>query len=191
MATMDTSSPGATTRLDDASLITLYLVRGALAIVWAGVFATVSSSLTTPAIVLLILYPGIDVVASLYDARRNRGVDRIQLVNAVLSAIALVGVAVATNYDARAVLHVFGAWAIVSGLVQLAVVLRRRSELGPQWAMLVSGGVSTIAGVAFTVMAEATDPALTSLAGYAAFGGVLFVVSALLLRTDRRHMTNR
>ena len=55
----------------------LFLIRGLVAIAWAAVFATVSDSLTTGVSVaggiLVVIYPLIDVVASLIDARSERG----------------------------------------------------------------------------------------------------------------------
>jgi uncharacterized membrane protein HdeD (DUF308 family) len=168
-----------------AALRHLYLARAAVAVVWAVVFAAVASSLDGPTITLLVAYPAIDVAASLYDARTQRttGAATVQFLNAAISTAALVGLAIASAASSAAVLHVFGAWATVSGIVQLVVAVRRRSTLGWQWAMLLSGGLSTLAGVAFNVAAASDDPELGMLAGYAGLGGVLFLVSALLLRT--------
>jgi len=45
----------------------------------------------------------------------------------------------------------------------------------------VSGALSTLAGTSFVVSASAADPSLTGLAGYAALGGLFFLVSALRL----------
>jgi uncharacterized membrane protein HdeD (DUF308 family) len=78
------------------------------------------------------------------------------------------------------VLRVWGAWAVVAGLVQLLVAVRRRA-LGGQAAMIASGGLSVLAGVAFVLQAAGPDPSLRALAGYALLGGVFFGVSALRL----------
>ena len=55
----------------------VFLIRGLVAIAWAVVFAAVSDSLTTGVTVgagiLVVIYPLIDVVASLIDARSERG----------------------------------------------------------------------------------------------------------------------
>jgi uncharacterized membrane protein HdeD (DUF308 family) len=81
-----------------------------------------------------------------------------------------------------AVLHVFGAWAVVSGAAQVAVGLRRRGpELGAQWPMLVAGGLSFLVGVFYNIQAAGDDPSLDVLSVYATGGGVFFVVQALLL----------
>ena len=172
-------SPSAVTALRG-----LYLVRATAAVAWAAAFAAIANGLDGPTVALLIAYPAIDVVASLYDARtqRSSGATTVQHVNAAISAAALVGLAAASAASSSAVLHVFGTWATVSGLVQLFVALRRRGRLGRQWAMLLSGGLSTLAGVSFNVAAASEDPKLSVLAGYAGLGGVLFLVSALLLR---------
>jgi hypothetical protein len=53
--------------------------------------------------------------------------------------------------------------------------------MGGQWAMIASGGISTLAGASFAAQAGAADANLTSLAGYAFLGGVFFLVSALRL----------
>ncbi len=44
---------------------------------------------------------------------------------------------------------IFGGWALLAGLLQLAVGILRRQRLGGQWAMILSGLQSTAAGVAF------------------------------------------
>ncbi|CAM5723214.1 hypothetical protein SFUMM280S_07855 [Streptomyces fumanus] len=66
-------------------------------------------------------------------------------------------------------LRVWGAWAVVAGLVQLIVAVPRR-KLGGQWPMILSGGISVLAGGSFIASAGADDPALTSAVGYAVPG---------------------
>jgi uncharacterized membrane protein HdeD (DUF308 family) len=97
-----------------------------------------------------------------------------------VSAIAAVGIAVASAAGVADVLRVWGAWAIVSGLVQLLVGVARRS-MGGQWAMILSGGISILAGASFFRGATQEDPSLTTLAGYAVLGGIFFLVSAIRL----------
>jgi uncharacterized membrane protein HdeD (DUF308 family) len=83
------------------------------------------------------------------------------------------------------VLRVWGAWAIVAGLVQLIVAVPRRS-MGGQWPMILSGGISVLAGGSFIASAGAEQPALTSAIGYAVPGAIFFLLSALRLgRTSK------
>jgi uncharacterized membrane protein HdeD (DUF308 family) len=174
------------------SKLQLFLIRGLVAIAWAAAFAAVSDSLTTGvtagAGVLLVLYPLIDLVASLIDARSQHGsARRPLLVNAAVSAVAAIALGVAATGTVADVFAVFGAWAALTGAAQLLVALRRRAQLGNQWPLLLANGVSVIGGVAFILAAVAAkNPNLSMLAIYAATGGTEFVIQAWLL-ARRRH----
>lgn len=165
-----------------SALRRLYLVRFGFAVVWAALLFVMSKSLGPVSIALLVLYPLFDVVAAVVDARSSRagGAVRGLYVNIAISLLAAVGLAVAAGSGLPAVLWVWGVWAIVSGLVQLFVGVSRRGT-GGQWPMILSGGISVLAGSSFIVMASGADPTLANLAGYAAIGGIFFLVSALRL----------
>ena len=180
---------------DENRTLRVFLIRGVIAIAWAAVFATVAASLTTNvtvvAGVLLVLYPLIDAVATLIDARSQHGSARQWLlINAGTSTIAAVALGVAATRDVAVVFVVFGVWAAVSGAAQLVVALRRRAQLGNQWPLLLANGVSVIGGVAFIVAAAVGQPKLGMLAIYAATGGIEFVIQAWLLARRRRRLAN-
>lgn len=160
----------------------LYFVRFAFAIVWAALMFVTKSQLGPLGITLLVVYPLFDVAAAVVDARSSRaaGVARGLYVNIAISLIATVGLGIAGASGVPAVLRVWGAWAVVSGLVQLIVGVSRR-KMGGQWAMILSGGISVVAGSSFILGASAPDPALTNVAGYAILGGIFFLVSAIRL----------
>ena len=170
----------------------IFLIRGLVAITWAVVFAAVSNSLTTGvtvgAEVLLVLYPLIDAIASLIDARTQGGSARqLLLANTAVSTVTAIALGVAATGTVADVLLVFGIWAGVTGAAQLVVVLRRRAEFGNQWPLLLANGVSVIGGIAFVTAAiAANDPRLSMLAIYAATGGTEFVIQAWLLARRRR-----
>jgi len=171
----------------------LYVIRGLVALVWAAVFAAVSDSLTTGVTVaagtLLVLYPLIDVAASLIDARSQRGsARRLLLAGAAVSAATAAALAIAATASVADVLAVFGVWAVLSGMAQLVVALRRRAQLGNQWLMLLAGIGSVSFGIAYVIGATGTNPMLNMLAIYAAGGGIDFVVQAWLLARRRRHL---
>ncbi|MGW8543503.1 hypothetical protein ACWGM4_23710 [Streptomyces albidoflavus] len=166
-----------------AALRKLYFLRFAFAAAWAALLLTTAGTLTTLTAVLLVAYPLFDVgcaVADLRSARPGGRPVRGLYVNAALSTLTAAGLAVAATSGIPAVLRVWGAWAITAGLVQLAVGVARRG-LGGQWAMIASGGISTLAGASFVAQAGGADASLGALAGYAFLGGIFFLVSALRL----------
>jgi uncharacterized membrane protein HdeD (DUF308 family) len=165
----------------------LFLIRGLVAIVWAVVFATTSDSLTTGVGVLLVLYPLIDVVGSVIDARGQQGSARQLLeLNAAIGVAAAVALGIAATGDKGDVLAVFGVWAALTGGLQLAVAIRRRMFLGRQWPLLLAGAGSTLLGISFVIMAGGDDPPLRMIAVYAAAGGVEFAIQAWLLARRRQ-----
>lgn len=165
----------------------LYVIRFVFAAAWAALLLAVGPDLGAGARLLLFLYPAFDVAAAVFDARsaRTEGPVKGLYVNIAVSTLAAVGLAVAGGSGVADVLRVWGAWAVVSGLVQLLVGVARR-PLGGQWAMIVSGGISVLAGASFFRSASQDDPSLTSLAGYAALGGIFFLVSAFRLSRSPR-----
>ncbi|MET8227647.1 hypothetical protein [Streptomyces sp. NPDC005301] len=164
------------------ALSRLYLIRFVFAAAWAALLLLLGSDLSTGAKLLLFLYPAFDVVAAVVDRRSAHAAGPVKALyaNMAVSAIAAVGIAIATTSDIADVLRVWGAWAIVSGLVQLLVGVARRS-MGGQWPMILSGGISVLAGASFFRSATQEDPSLTALAGYAVLGGIFFLVSAIRL----------
>ena len=137
-----------------------------------------SKELGPVSVALLVLYPLFDVAAAVVDARSSRATGLY--VNIVISLLAAAGLAIAGVSGIPAVLRVWGAWAIVSGLVQLYVGVSRRT-MGGQWPMILSGGISVLAGSSFIAMASGDQASLAGLAGYATIGGIFFLVSALRL----------
>ncbi|GIF62675.1 membrane protein [Asanoa ishikariensis] len=170
-----------------AALRRLYFARFAFAIVWAVVTFAVADELNVLAATLLVLYPLVDAAAAVVDLRSSRTSSTLLYVNIVVSLLAAVGLAVAGASGIPAVLRVWGAWAVVAGLVQLIVGLTRRGMSG-HWPMIISGGLSVLAGGSFVAAASADDPALTNAIGYAIPGAIFFLIAAIRLR--RKAKTN-
>ncbi|MCK2218450.1 hypothetical protein MF672_032340 [Actinomadura sp. ATCC 31491] len=165
-----------------SALRRLYFVRFAFAVAWALALFTTAAHLGPLAVTLLVLYTLFDVAAAVVDARASRaaGSPALLYANIAISLVAAAGVAVACASGIPAVLRVWGVWAIVAGLVQLVVGVTRRA-MGGQWPMIVSGGISVLAGAFFVAGASAAAPTLANAAGYAIPGGVFFLISALRL----------
>lgn len=167
-----------TTAVGTPALRRLYFIRFGFALIWAVALFLTASSIGPVSTTLLVIYPLFDMAAAAVDARSSRAMGLY--VNIAISGIAAGGLVFAVSSGIPAVLRVWGVWAVVAGLVQLIVALRRR-DLGGQWAMIASGAISTLAGIWFLLQAAAPQASLRNLAGYALLGGIFFLVSALRL----------
>jgi hypothetical protein len=176
------SAPRASTRVIPQRIT---VGRAVLALVWAAAVVvsvgdkvpTTATDLPTATALFLASYPLIDVIASLLGSAITDG--RALRINAGISALAAVGIAIAAfGADAGATLSAFGAWAVISGAIQLGMALHRHRTQGRQLPMIVSGGLSTLAGLSFIAASDQEKAHIATLAGYMALGALLFLLSA-------------
>jgi uncharacterized membrane protein HdeD (DUF308 family) len=161
-----------------------YFVRTGFSVVWGAAAFTVGRQSAAIAAVLFVVYPLWDAVANYLDASRSGGLagNRTQAINVAVSLATSVAVVVALQMSMNGVLAVFGVWAVLTGLLQLGTAVRRWKSYGAQWAMILSGGQSALAGVIFVAQARMpTPPSITAVAGYAAVGAFYFLISAVSL----------
>ncbi|MDB5527061.1 MAG: hypothetical protein JWR51_164 [Devosia sp.] len=185
MSTIDTNLAPST---QERWLTRYYFSRAAFSAAWVAVTLTLGQQYPLFGAVLLVIYPLWDAAANYMDAAQNGGLaqNRTQALNVFVSLATTLGVLVTLQMGLSAVLVVFGAWAFLSGLLQLATAIRRW-KTGAQWAMILSGGQSALAGAFFVVQAQAPVSAvIPTIAGYAGFGAIYFLVSALWLVVSKR-----
>jgi hypothetical protein len=171
------------------NLARYYLIRAVVAAAWVAAAAAVGRSSATAAAVLLVSYPAWDALANWFDAQGSGGLraNPTQALNVAVSLAAAVAVAGALQSGMNAVLAVFGIWAAAAGLAQLVTGVRRWRAFGAQWAMILSGAQSMLAGAFFVVQAgHAKIPTIMDVAPYAAFGAFYFLVSAVVLLVSNR-----
>ena len=168
-----------------------YFLRAAFSVAWVIAALVIAPGSAVIAATLLVAYPTWDAAANYLDALRSGGLEqnRTQGLNVLVSLATAVAVALALQVSMNWVLGIFGAWAMLSGLLQLGTALRRWKRFGAQWAMVLSGGQSALAGGFFIFQATMpATPSIANVAGYAAVGALYFLVSAvwLTLSTWRR-----
>jgi len=186
--TSDLANAGARAKLT-GNLTRYYLVRAIIGAVWVVAAVTIGRSNATAAALLLVSYPAWDALANWFDARGSGGLrtNPTQAFNIAVSLVAAIAVAVALQLSMNVVLAVFGTWATAAGLAQLIAGIGRWRMFGAQWAMILSGAQSMLAGVFFVTQAGlAKIPTIMDVAPYAAFGAFYFLVSAALLMFANR-----
>jgi uncharacterized membrane protein HdeD (DUF308 family) len=188
-----TKTINSTTTVQTAkSLRSLYFARTVFSVIWAILISVFVKTNSGIAGILFIIYPAWDVIATYLDIKANPPhVSKTpQYVNAVIGILTTIGVALALQKGVPAALMVFGIWAIITGLIQLVLGLRRRKELGGQWPMIISGGQSMLAGSVFFAMANSPTMGISSLAGYSVFGAFYFLLAAIRLSKTIKGLEN-
>ena len=165
-------------------LKTYYYLRFAVSAIWVALAFTVAKAMPSLATVMLVAYPAWDALANYIDATRSGGLARnkSQMLNLVVSVVTAVAVAATLPHGMHAVLQIFGVWAVLSGLFQLLTGVRRWKSYGAQWAMILSGAQSGLAGAYMLIKAAGAAPvSIADIAPYAAFGAFYFLISAVSL----------
>jgi hypothetical protein len=172
-------------------LKTYYYLRFAVSALWVVLAFTAARAMPALAAAMLVAYPAWDALANYLDADRSGGLTRnkSQMLNVLVSIVTAVMVAATLPHGMHAVLRIFGIWAVLAGLFQLATGVRRWKAYGAQWAMILSGAQSGLAGAHMLGKAAAAAPvSIADIAPYAAFGAFYFLISAvsLTIRDVRR-----
>ncbi len=159
-----------------------YFLRAGVSIAWIALAVVVGRQNAAIGAVLLVLYPAWDALANYIDARRTGGLgaNGTQMFNFIVSVVTAIAIGVALTSGMVATIKVFGVWAILSGLLQLATAVRRWKSAGGQWVMILSGAQSAAAGAFFFKQASsgiALD--VTTVAPYAGLGAFYFLLSAI------------
>ncbi|MBH5396891.1 DUF308 domain-containing protein [Bradyrhizobium sp. CNPSo 4010] len=161
-----------------------YFLRAAFSVAWVIAAFAIAPSSAAIAATLLVVYPAWDAAANYLDALWSGGLNhnRTQGFNVLVSLATTIAVILTLQVNMNWVLAIFGAWAMLSGLLQLGTAVRRWKHFGAQWAMVLSGGQSALAGGFFIFQAAMLAvPSIANVAGYAAVGALYFLVSALWL----------
>ncbi len=164
----------------------LLALRGALAVMF-GVAAFVWPGLTFEVLVLLFgAYAFIDGVIMFSFGLMAAG-DKQQWWPMVLGGIIGIAVGVLTFAQpaamALALVYVVGAWAIVTGLLEIVAAIRLRDVISNEWLMGVSGALSILFGALVLYQPNAGALTLVWLFGlYAILAGVSQISLGLRVR---------
>ncbi|SNT10276.1 hypothetical protein [Rhodococcoides kyotonense] len=167
----------------DLPMRRLYLVRFGFALLWAVVLVSSSPSVGPVLTTVLVVYPLFDAAAVLWQVRSHRGAQSSHLaerINIAVSILVAVAVGWASTVSLSSALVVWGLWAVGSGIPQLLTAMRNRRS-GGQVFQMVSGGLSVVAGAGFVVQGLNGADTITGIGGYAALGGIFFLISAVLM----------
>jgi uncharacterized membrane protein HdeD (DUF308 family) len=159
------------------------LLRGLAGILF-GIITFFAPAISLAALVLLFgVYALVDGVLAIVTAVRRRGADRWWL----LLLEGLVGIAAGVltflwpAITAIALLYVIAAWALVTGVFEIAAAIRLRKAITGEWLLALSGIFSIALGVLLVLF-----PGPGALAVTIWIGAYAFVFGALLFALGLR-----
>jgi uncharacterized membrane protein HdeD (DUF308 family) len=161
-------------------------LRGIAAVLF-GLAAFFLPGITLTVLILLFgAFALVDGAFAIVAALRTRRRDErwwVLLAEGVLGVLAGIVAFVWPGLTALALLYLVAAWAIVTGVLEIAAAVRLRRELEGEWVLIVGGVLSVIFGVLLAVLPGVGILALVWLIGaYAVAFGVLLIVLAFRVR---------
>ena len=157
------------------------ILFGILAFAWPGITLFVL-------IVFFGAYMLVDGIFAIVAAVRAAGDGArwwLMLLEGILGVVVGLVAFFWPGLTALALLYLIAAWAIVTGIMEIAAAIRLRREVVGEWALVLGGAFSVLFGVLLVVIpARAGLLSLTWLIGaYAVVFGVLQVVLAFRVRS--------
>jgi uncharacterized membrane protein HdeD (DUF308 family) len=171
----------------------LIALRGLAGILF-GIITFVAPSITLAVLVILFgAYAFADGVLAIASAVRRRGAaDRwgMLLLEGVVGVAAGLVTLFWPGITALTLLYVIAFWALLTGVLEIAVAVRLRRVITGEWLLALGGIGSIVFGVTVALFPAAGALVLVLWIGaYMLFFGVLFVALGFRLRARGRHHT--
>lgn len=168
----------------------VFLIRGSAATLF-GIAALISPGLTIAVLVLMFgayaLVDGIFAIIGGISARNQ--VERWWMMILVGLAGIVTGVLtfIWPGITALVLLYFIAAWAVVTGIFQIAAAIRLRKEIEGEWFLALGGVASILFGVLLILWPGAGALASIWIIGsYAIIFGILMIILAFRLRSMRQ-----
>ena len=162
-------------------------IRGGIAILF-GLAALLRPGIALEALILLFgayaLVDGVFSIVGVFGGTRGGTPRWLLFIEGVASIVAGLIALFLPQLTAILLLYLIAAWAIVTGISEIAMAIRLRKEIRGEWALIVGGAFSILFGVILAVVGPVVGLiSLIWLIGfYAVAFGVLMLVTAFSVR---------
>jgi uncharacterized membrane protein HdeD (DUF308 family) len=162
-------------------------IRGGIAILF-GLAALLRPGIALEALILLFgayaLVDGVFAIVGVFGGTRGGTPRWLLLIEGIAGILAGLIAFVLPGLTALLLLYLVAAWAIFTGIFEIATALRLRREIRGEWALIIGGALSVLFGVILVVVSPfAGLLSLIWLIGiYAIAFGILMLVTAFSVR---------
>ena len=171
-------------------------IRGGIAILF-GLAALLRPGIALEALILLFgayaLVDGVFAIVGVFGGTRGGTPRWLLLIEGIAGILAGLIAFVLPGLTALLLLYLVAAWAIFTGIFEIATALRLRREIRGEWALIIGGALSVLFGVILVVVSPfAGLLSLIWLIGiYAIAFGILMLVTAFSVRGGNSGGTSR
>lgn len=167
------------------------VVRGLFGVV-LGVFTFVRPFTTMHALVLLFgvyaIIDGIFAIGAAIRAAEQHTRWWPLVLEGIVGLAAGIGALVVPGVTALALVTLAGAWALVTGVLEIMTAIRLRRRIRHEWALGIAGALSIVFGIAVLCFPVAGAVWFVLLIGsYALVFGLLFIVLGIQMRAHGQH----
>ena len=161
-------------------------MRGLIAVLF-GILTFIYPGISLTALVYLFgayaLVDGLFTIISAFNAPKGYRHWWVLLLGGVLGTIAGVLSFILPGITALVLLYLIAAWAIVTGIFEIAAAIRLRKEITGEWLLALGGVLSVLFGILLIAFPSTGALAVLWLIGaYAIVFGVLLIVLGFRLR---------
>jgi uncharacterized membrane protein HdeD (DUF308 family) len=170
-------------------------LRGVIAILF-GVAAFLRPDITLQALILLFgayaLVDGVFSIVGVFGGTRARTPRWLLFVEGVVSILAGLIAFIFPGLTAIALLYLIAAWAVITGISEIAMAIRLRQEIQGEWALILGGIASVLFGLILAVLPAVGILSLIWLIGaYAVAFGILLLIAAFRVRSEHNRSGER
>jgi uncharacterized membrane protein HdeD (DUF308 family) len=162
-------------------------LRGAIAILF-GLAALLRPGIALEALILLFgayaLVDGVFAIVGIFGGTRGGTPRWLLLIEGIAGILAGLIAFVLPGLTALLLLYLIAAWAIITGIFEIATAIRLRREIRGEWALIIGGALSVLFGVILIVVSPfAAILSLVWLIGiYAVAFGILMLITSFSVR---------
>jgi uncharacterized membrane protein HdeD (DUF308 family) len=171
-------------------------LRGAIAILF-GLAALLRPGIALEALILLFgayaLVDGVFSIVGIFGGTQSGTPRWLLLIEGVAGILAGLIAFVMPQLTAILLLYLIAAWAIVTGISEIATAIRLRNEIRGEWAVIAGGVLSVIFGVLLAVIGPVAGLfSLIWLIGiYAVAFGIMLLIAGFRVRSEQGGNTDR
>jgi uncharacterized membrane protein HdeD (DUF308 family) len=162
-------------------------LRGAIAILF-GLAALLRPDIALEALILLFgayaLVDGVFAIVGVFGGTRGGTPRWLLVIEGIAGILAGLIAFVLPGLTAILLLYLIAAWAVVTGIFEIASAIRLRQEITGEWALIIGGALSILFGVILAVIGPVAGLlSLVWLIGvYALVFGILILITAFQVR---------